>query len=53
MVGQEIEKEVDRLITLMGRDQQRQGHPDLEALEMYIRRAMLERMFTPNATETA
>ena len=42
MVGQEIEKEVDRLITLLGRDQQRQGHPDLEALEMYIRRAMLE-----------
>jgi hypothetical protein len=37
---EEIEKEVNRLVTLSLRDRDKQGHVDLEALEFHIRSSM-------------
>ena len=37
---EEIEKEVNRLVTLSLRDREKQGHVDLEAMEFHIRSSM-------------
>jgi len=39
---EEIQKEVDRIVTLSYRDKERSGHLDLESLEIHIRSAMHE-----------
>ncbi len=39
---EEIQKEVDRIITLSWRDKERLGHLDLESLEIHMRTAMHE-----------
>ena len=40
LLQQEIEAEVERIVRLAWRDRERQGHLDLESLEMHIRASM-------------
>jgi len=40
MLSEEIQKEVERIITLSSRDKEREGHVDLESLEQCIRFSM-------------
>ena len=39
-VGEEMQKEVARIVTMFSKDKEREGRTDLESLEMRIRNSM-------------